>query len=348
MVFSCKPYEVQHRVIDTSLLASRYSFLPQSLGLRTQALKLRFVSPDIKGHFLKQHIRMQDIFARIGGGPPGPATAAVRKGSIFLRAFIGETVSLVFAPYFCKNNALYDAVSERPLKRLTCERVEETFEFDRSEKWKVKLIPTLCPHCGWDLKGEKQSCVLFCPNCDSAWEAFGTGFKAVDYGIITAPAGQILYVPFWRMKADIEGTPLQSYADMIKFTNLPKAIQMEWNEKELFFWSPAFKIQPKLFLRLAQQVTVFQPEEKFERGLDGRSVFPVTLPAVEAEEGIAVTLAQVAADKKKVFPKLADIRISMREHRLILLPFFVRANELVQCQMKFSINRNALQMGKKI
>ena len=132
------------------------------------------------------------------------------------------------------------------------------------------------------------------------------------------------------------------------FANLPKVVQKGWDERELLFWSPAFKIQPRMFLRLAQQVTLIQPDEKLEMSLDGLSLFPVMLPAAEAEETITVTLAQASVDKKKAYPVLADIRVTMRERQIVFFPFFVRANDLVQCQMNFSINRNALKMGKKI
>lgn len=346
MVFSCKPYKVQTRVIDTSLLATRYSLLPQSLGLRPQTLKMRLISPNIKGHFLKQQIQFQDIFSRVEG-QKSKITKPHMKASIH-RKFIGETVSLICAPYICRNNMLYDAVVERPVRELHCDRIEETFEFDHNEALQVKFVPTLCPHCGWDLKGEKKSCVLFCTNCDSAWEATGTGFKKLDYGVVGVQDREVLYVPFWKMKVAIEGALLQSYADLIRFTNLPKVVKRGWDEKELFFWSPAFKIQPRLFLRLAKQVTIIQPDAKLENSLNGLSLFPVMLPAAEAVESVTVILAQTAADKKKFYPKLADIKVSMCEHSIIFLPFFIRANDLIQCQMKFSLNRNALKLGKKI
>src|SRR3989339_2060059 len=38
---------------------------------------------------------------------------------------------------------------------------------------RFRFVPTLCPHCGWDMEGQKDSLVLICRNCDSAWPCPG-------------------------------------------------------------------------------------------------------------------------------------------------------------------------------
>ena len=96
---------VTHRFIDTNLLSLRKKGLPLSLGLRPQALKLRFVTPRISGRFLKSDRTAQDLLrmpAVQGKEEPAP------------QAFIGETISLIYAPVYLRQGLLYDAASETP------------------------------------------------------------------------------------------------------------------------------------------------------------------------------------------------------------------------------------------
>lgn len=347
ILFSCQPYRVKHRVIDTSILAIKSPVLPATLGLRAQALKLQFINPGIKAHFLKQQVSFKNVFKHIENQGK-TVTATSGKIFAFYREFIGETISLIYAPFFRKDNMLYDAIINSPVRTLSRESIEPLLVSERNDNWNMTFVPTLCPHCGWDLKGEKHSCVLFCTNCNSAWEADQNGFKRLDYGIIAAKIKEVLYIPFWMMKVEVEGVRLDSYADLIRFVNFPKAIQKDWEDREFYFWSPAFKVPPKLFLRLAKQMTIFQPAEKRSEILDGLSLYPVNLSAEEATETIVVTIAHITTDKKKVYPILPELKITLQEHFLIYVPFTVRANELVQCQFNFSINRNALKTGSHI
>ena len=112
------------------------------------------------------------------------------------------------------------------------------------------------------MEGEKDSLVLICRNCDSAWECLKNGFQRVGFTVMKPPAesGEIaLYLPFWRMKPRIEGMELASYADLIRAANLPKAITPAFAAAPLYFWSPAFKVNPFLYLRWARQMTLFRP-----------------------------------------------------------------------------------------
>jgi len=56
--------------------------------------------------------------------------------------------------------------------------------------------------------------------------------------------------------------------------NLPKAIQPEWENKSLYFWVPAFKLQPKIFLRLSTQFVISQPDPFLEK----KSICPSPCP----------------------------------------------------------------------
>jgi hypothetical protein len=77
-------------------------------------------------------------------------------------------------------------------------------------------------------------------------------------------------------------------------------------------------------------------------------MYPITLPVSEAKESLKITLANIAIKKKDIFPKLNEIKIELTEAFLIFLPFFSTNNEFIQPQLRFSIQKNALKIGKNI
>ena len=111
-------------------------------------------------------------------------------------------------------------------------------------EWTPQFMPTLCPDCGWDLFAERDSCILLCTGCNTAWQASGDGLQPTPYG--AAPADhsgkKTLHLPFWRIKVSFEGLQLESYGDLVRLANLPKAPRTEWEKPGLSFWVPAFKV----------------------------------------------------------------------------------------------------------
>ncbi len=159
----------------------------------------------------------------------------------------------------------------------------------------VRFVPTLCPHCGWDMEGERDSLVLICRNCNSAWACPADAFTKVDFAVMAPAAGNggvALYLPFWRMKPRFDGLELASWADLIRIANLPKAITPAFAAAPLYFWSPAFKVNPALYSRWSRQMTVFRPPGEETDLLPEAPLYPVTLPLGEAAEGIVINLAR--------------------------------------------------------
>jgi hypothetical protein len=83
--------------------------------------------------------------------------------------------------------------------------------------------PTLCPNCGWDMQGRRDALVLHCKNCESMWQASKQGMTRVNVAHLPGPEDEsTVYLPFWRIKADVSGIDLNTYADLVKAANLPK------------------------------------------------------------------------------------------------------------------------------
>ena len=349
MAFFCKANEIKYKVIDTNFLASDHTSFPPSMGFRPQVLKLKFISPEIEGRFFKSHVPLKTVFERIEREAAGAVDSAT-KGSIFHKAFIGETVSLIHSPVFIQGNMFFDAILKKPQAPLPKDFVDDLFPFDQQKDWQIKFVSTLCPHCGWDLSGETDSVVLLCKNCDSAWKPSTTGSERLEAAVIPGRKDGALYLPFWRMKAQIDGFKVQSYADLLRFANVPKIIKKEWDKFDAYFWAPAFKVSPELFLRSARSLTLSppQPQEQFENSLPKTTLYSVNLPIDEAAESIKLTIANIATDKKDILPRLAEINILLNEVLLVYLPFILSGGEFIHPETQLCIHKNSLQFGRNL
>jgi len=347
MAFFCKADELGHRVIDVSSLALRRTLLPPSLGLRPQVLKLRFISPQMAAKFFNPHVPLETVIQNIGM-QLHLLNGSVPTVPISYKAFIGETISLIYSPIFIDKDMAHDAILGKPLGPTPKDFTDGLLSFDQQKDWQIKFVSTLCPNCGWDLLGERDSVALFCKNCNSVWEASQIGLEELNFGMIPSKEDNVLYLPFWRMNAHIEGLKIRSYADLIKVANVPKVMKEEEEGFDLYFWSPAFKVPPELFLKLTQVMTISQQQEEFERSIPWSSLYPVTLPVSEASESIKITIANFAIDKKTIFPKLNEVNIHLNESLLVYLPFIPSGIDFIEPNTQLCIHKNYLKLGRNL
>lgn len=339
--FSVNLGEIAHRFVDASALAVDLPGLPPSLGFRPQTLKLRFLAPNTPGRFLVPTLPA-----------PGAAIAPADPAQgIFYQDYIGETRSVIHAPLSLRDSTLVDAVLDRPLHACTAEERQRLDAWPAAPPSHVRFIPTLCPHCGWDLEGQKDSLVLLCRNCDSGWTCRQQAFERVDCAVLTPPdpaADIAAYLPFWRMRPQFTGLELATQADLIRLANLPKRVTSELESAPLFFWSPAFKVNPALYSRWVRQMTVFQPAGDAGLSFPARPLYPVTLPLSEAADGIMITLAQLIMDKRKWYPRLAAVRVAIAEARLEYHPFLKGQREWLHPALQVALDPTALAYGLRM
>jgi predicted Zn-ribbon and HTH transcriptional regulator len=341
-LFSCVSGGIRQKIVDVSRqgLGSRY--FPVSLGLRSQTLKLRFVSPETEGRFLNptlSHSEVLDLVEkRFSASLPKP---------LFAQAFVGETLSQIYAPFYIEDK-VYDAVLNRAVSSASGEDVRHEALPGGRPDWRVQFLPALCPHCGWDLEGQRDSLALNCKNCNSLWMAGKKGFTKVSFGAMPEDGKQITYLPFYRIKAAVSGIGLDSYADLIQLANLPKVVREEWKTREFRFWSPAFKVRPLDLLRFARNLTLSQPEKEFAPVFPEGEIHPVTLSVQEAVESLKINLASFMKPRRILFPKLQDIHIKARSFVLIYVPFHIRGNELSQPAFQLRLNKNLLTYARHL
>ncbi|BBO73520.1 hypothetical protein DSCW_09370 [Desulfosarcina widdelii] len=341
MIFSYLSTGIQHRFLDTSRQAVTSPFFPISVGLRSQAMKLRFVSPDAKGWFIKPATpfkQVMDAFLeRINRDLPGP---------VYHQAHIGESLSLIYAPFYVGKTVM-DAVLNQPVSQ----QLDESFDLNQfpggPADWKIGFLPTLCPNCGWDMEGSRDALALHCKNCESAWQASKEGMTLLNVAHLPGQKnGAAVYLPFWRIRSDVSGLDLGSYADLVKVANLPKVAQPGWDRVPFYFWGPAFKVRPRSFLRLTQQMTLSQPRDKLvARVPKDAMMHPVNLPVSESAESLKLNLAGFMRPKSAVPDSISKIHIRARRYLLVYIPFEVRHHDLVQPQFKIAVNRNQLALA---
>jgi len=335
-LFSSNPAETIYKFVDISHQGTESEIFPISLGFRTQALKIKFALPETTGIFIKPELSPGDIvriaekrFSDKGAGGP------------VIQSFIGKTTSIIYSPFYVKEK-LWDAVLNRPVS----EALPEDFDLNifRAGKpdWTIDFIPAICPACGWDLAGERDSLVLLCKNCDSAWQPDGKKFGKINFGCIPESGEDFLFLPFWRIRAGISGIALDSLADLVKVANLPKVVQDEWKDTGFRFWIPAFKVRAKHFIRLAIHMTLAQPDDKIESKVPAGRMHPVNFPVTEAIESSKTVMAGFIKPKKYYFPLLPDVRITPEDFTLVYVPFDKGHHELIQPEYQMVLNKALL------
>ena len=342
IAYSVIPFEVHHRILDATLLAYSHRVLPMTLGIRPQALKLRFVSGEIQGTFIKPQMPLQEAVMRIQNQFEGLEGALLNRPP-FHREFIGELGSLIYLPVFIRNREMVDGILGKGMGPKTDLMLDEA-PSGVPDHWQIKPMSTLCPNCGNALLGGRESLLLLCKVCHVAWSPSSGRLVPRKIEVVLKKGNSSVYLPFWMMKTAIEGILLKSYADLARAANLPKMVRPEWEGQEVYFWVPAFRLHPSLFLRLSKQMTLFQPLEKTEAVLPNALLHPVTFSEESASASLNIHLAHLLTKKRDHFPKWNEIRIRPVESTLVFIPFTSVGRDLVHPQLGIGLQRETLSL----
>ncbi len=343
MLFSCAPAGgIRQKVLDVSRLAVSWPHVPLSLGLRSQALKLRFVAPSVPGHFVKPTQSFAEIVCefeeRFAKSLPAP---------VVHHCHVGESVSLLYSPFHAAES-LVDAVVDRPIGPP----LPDDFSLDHlpggPTDWRVQFVSTLCPNCGWDLEGQRDALVLFCRNCTSAWYPVGTKLTRLPLACIPDNHRQTLYLPFWRIRPQVQGVDLDSYADLVRVANLPRVPLKAWDHIPFYFWILAVKVRPRAFMRLSSNMTLCQPGDELSPELPKTRIHPTTLAIQEAVESLKINLASFIKPPKDLMDKLPQIQITPQRFSMVLIPFREGHHEYIQPRYHLAVNKNMLALSKHL
>jgi hypothetical protein len=310
--------------------------------MRSQVLKLRFVAPETEGYFLKPDFPLKELLQVIE-----KRFSKDLAQPIYTQSFIGETLSQIYAPFYV-DGKIHDAVLNRPISTVPSAGFDVMALPGGAPDWQIQFLPAQCPACGWDLEGKRDSIALHCVNCSSLWVHSGKGFKELAFGYLPDGSGPLLYLPFYRIKPEITGVELCSYADLIRVANLPKVVQKGMDERPFYFWSPAFKIRPRDFIRFSMTVTLSQPTENWEPQMPEAEVYPITLPVHEALESLKINLAGFMKPAGLLLPTLAGIQIKPESLALVYFPFQIQRDEIFHPFFQLRTTRNVLDYARHL
>lgn len=349
VIYSHYHQDVDHTILDTTCSGINNPDFPTSLGLRPQAMTLTVLekSENVSGRFLKQTETTRAVFDRASAITD---YFGVRSGgSLLHRAFIGETISLIYLPIYRKQGYVYDGVLNRLLFRDNPNIFSNDSHVAYQKKWAPDFLAMICPHCAGTLVGERDSLVLHCYNCDRAWVEHSGQLQAIRWqaGNLNKVKG-VVQLPFWKISLCFDGDWMNTFADYLRETNQPVIVKSQHDEMQLSFVVPAFKLQPKMFLTVSKRFTMAQ-----NRLVDGErenygQLFPVTLSVKEAGEAIKSILVYSAVYKKKLAPNIKHINVQFIGNELIYLPFQQKGNDLVQSWCNIAIPDNTLYLGRNL
>jgi hypothetical protein len=330
-----------YKFVDVSQCAADIPGIPRTLGLRAQAMKLKFAAPEMEGHFITPATSFAETFKtfqrRFNQGLPKP---------ILCSAHLGESMGMLYSPFYAQER-LYDAVLDQPTAAPS-----DGFSPDGSQgaklDWKAQFMAALCPDCGWDLEGERDALVLHCRNCRSAWYPSRERLTRVEAFCMRDAEAGCLYLPFWQMNCDISEVTLKNYADLLHLANLPRIAEKSFEEREFRFWTPAFKVRAPAFLRLAESLTLIQAQPMLAPSLPAGRHHPVTLPVEEACESLKIVLAGFLKPRSMVVDLLPGITIHPTQFRLAYLPFQEDPHDYFQPQTQVAINKNLLSLSRNL
>jgi hypothetical protein len=151
----------------------------------------------------------------------------------------------------------------------------------------------------------------------------------------------------------VSGISLDSFADLVRIANLPRVVQPDWESQPFRFWALAFKVRPKTFLLIAQQLNLSQPHVAATEADDSYAsptlpkgrIHPVNLPVSEAVESLKISLAGFIKPAKSMLPRLSAIDITPQNARLVYLPFREGPHEYISEAAGVIINKRHLDLA---
>ena len=342
--FTCRSSGVTTGVIDRTSRAHSSSCFPYSLGVRPQVFKLRFVGQTVEKALLQPSVDFEDASEEV------PTPIVLPDGSpiadpVLFRVAMREVESLIFSPVSFQGDMLCDAIDGKSLGKAMDEVMSGT-GLPGEARGEVTFISALCPNCGADLIGEKESVMLFCSNCDLAWRVSGSALHNAGFAFLPG-AQDALYLPFWCMEVHLEDMEERLFIDPAKTGRLDGR-HLYLDKPGFFFWVPAFKVNPSLFLTLAERATMGQSSLDDAVAEVTEHLYPVTLPASEVAKLIKVLVSLLVGKRQAMYPFLARMTARAEEPQLCFIPFSSSGFELIQQELRMSVHQNALKYGKNL
>jgi hypothetical protein len=218
----------------------------------------------------------------------------------------------------------------------------------RAPGYDLKFLPAMCPDCGWDLDGERDSIVLVCRNCKSHWLIHSRNLYHIRVESFGSRAQADVYIPFWKLSVQFSHMACSTYADLIRIVNMPRPNPGVDNRQNLYFYVPAFKVYPKIFLRLARQITIPQIVPSPAAKIADVLFYPVNLPLQEGLQAVPPVLMYISKEKTAMREKLVNEKLRLKSFSLVFIPFRKIGPDFVQMELGFSVPEGSLKFGRRL
>ncbi len=331
--FSLGEKKPEFKVVDHSCRAVRDDRFPVSLGFRSQTQTLKFFHQTLPGFFRPPDITQKDMLKRIS-----------EEDTAKKKVHIGEILSLIYMPFFQDNDMIIDGLSGKILAEEPAGALpdQKTIEIHR------KFTPGLCPNCGWDLNGKTTSFVLHCTHCEQFWLIHHDKLNTIKVTVEHIEKNTDIMMPFWRFQIKFKTLALSTYAHLITFANLAKAVQKEDEKQPVYFYIPAFKINPKLFLRIGRQATMAQINVSAMGEWPKADFHPADISIEEGFQAVFPMLMEICANKRETWAVLKHERLKLSAFSLSYLSFQKSGSEFIQNTLKTTLPASSLRFGEKL
>jgi len=195
----------------------------------------------------------------------------------------------------------------------------------------MRVIQVKCPSCKNPIQMKVRDRLFYCENCRTLHIRDGE-VQLVDYEIGDfakgAPLDNRVYVPFWRLYCNFVINHISSSGGTaFKLSNWVRGGPQQ-NSGDIFVFVPAGEFDPGTFRRLATMMTANPP--RYDSRLDFGNVprLPASVRKVEAAELADFIVVTMEAEKPGVLQDL-DYSLTVRDARIVYLPFFTSASGLV-------------------
>lgn len=333
--------KVSFKIVDATRLARKEQSFPFSLGLKVQTQTISFVQPDTQGRFLQPHIPLRTAVATIGSGGHRIGHSGA-SGKV--QTQVGEVTSLVYAPLYLEGHKIWDAISGKELPRDAT--LWKSLQSERTRVPYPDFWPALCPTCGWDLSGKRDSLVQFCSGCGQAWMAGERGLLQIQVSLVPGPGkGPYLFLPFWHLEIAVPELEIHTMADFSRIFRRGSRIHPHGGpdgDRPAVFFIPAFKIRPRIFLRLARQMSLVSQFKEVSSGSELGEGFPVTIVQSEAFEALIPVLGHLIRHQKTMESLCSQNGLKLRSARLMYIPFLHQGMDYVHPELNIAIPERAL------
>lgn len=346
---------IEAAILDTTTGACTGLPVEASLGIRPQAGVLRLVSDTwhMIPHDRPERDAIEHIYRRLhtlyDHRDPG------------IERFVGERKCLVYAPFrmdttkgapgkACRLAPLRDRDIRDTWRSLSDEAVTRIREgFMRVMAPDYVFLPLICPECGSDLPALSGAVVYPCCSCSRVWKVSGRRLTPMEYCLchppvrITAP----FFLPFWRLSMSIDGMPLENRAQLFRLVLPYKTTPAGWDDQPATLFIPAFRLNPRLFLKAARWMSLANMVEGSTTALDENTRLHVaSFPVEEAAKAVKIVLAELFKGNARLFGMIKGCRLKVHNALLVFLPFERQARELVDAFSGHAISEAALALGR--